>query len=85
MLEELPERPDVVILDPPRDGVHPKAMRRIAEQIRPETIVYISCKPSSFGKDLEIMRAAGYRLERAAGVDMFPQTPNAELLCLLSR
>lgn len=85
VLDELPKAPDTVILDPPREGVHPKAMKRIAAGIGPQRIVYVSCKPGSFGKDLEIMREAGYRLRRACGVDMFPQTPNAELVCLLTK
>ena len=85
VLRDLPGSLDVVILDPPRDGVNPKALRQIAGSIRPARIVYVSCKPGSFGKDLEIMRAAGYRLVKACGVDMFPQTPNAEMVCLLSR
>lgn len=85
VLDELPERPDVVILDPPREGVHPKALARIAGRACPEKIVYVSCKPSSFGKDLAVMREAGYRMERACAVDMFPQTPNVEMVVSLRK
>ena len=84
VLDTLEEKPDVIILDPPRTGVHPKALRKIAAYGVPE-LVYVSCKPSSLQQDLGILQEAGYRPVRARGVDMFPQTPNAELVLKLKR
>jgi 23S rRNA (uracil-5-)-methyltransferase rumA len=76
--------PDIIILDPPRDGIHPKALPKILE-FGAKRIVYISCKPTSFVRDLKMMEAAGYRMEKCVGVDMFPNTVNCECVVLLSR
>ena len=84
VLDSLPRKPDAIILDPPRDGVHPKAMERIAAYGVPR-IVYISCKATSLAGNLLTLREAGYRLERASAVDLFPQTPNVEVIALLSK
>lgn len=84
VLDELEEKPDFIILDPPRDGVHPKALKKILAY-GVERIVYISCKPTSLARDLESFLEEGYRVERAACCDMFPWTGNIETVCLLSR
>ena len=84
VLDSLTERPDTIILDPPREGVHPKALKKIVSYGVP-SMVYVSCKPTSLGKDLEVLREAGYEPVRARAVDMFPQTPNAELVLLLRK
>ena len=76
--------PDIIILDPPRDGIHPKALLKILE-FGAKRIVYISCKPTSFVRDLKVMEAAGYRMEKCVGVDMFPNTVNCEAVVMLSR
>ena len=76
--------PDIIILDPPRDGIHPKALPKILE-FGAKRIVYISCKPTSFVRDLKVMEAAGYRMEKCVGVDMFPNTVNCEAVVMLSR
>lgn len=82
-LDEIEEKPDLIVLDPPRDGVNPKALKKIlAYQV--ERIVYISCKPTSLARDLVLLQDAGYRLEKAACVDMFAWTPNVETIVLLS-
>ncbi len=83
VIDELEEKPDIIVLDPPRDGIHPKALPKIMN-FGAEKIVYVACKPSSFARDLQVLKEGGYLLERAAAVDMFPQTPNCELVCLLS-
>ena len=71
-------------LDPPRDGIHPKALKKIiAYQV--DRIVYISCKPTSLARDLEALLDGGYRMERVVAVDQFPQTGNVETVCLLSK
>ena len=54
------EKPDVIVLDPPRDGIHPKALPKILSY-GVERIVYISCKMTSLARDLEMMQIAGYR------------------------
>ena len=84
VLDEIEEKPDVIILDPPRDGIHPKALPKILEY-EVEKIVYISCKITSFARDLEVMQEAGYRLERCVGIDQFSNTPHIEVVMLLRR
>lgn len=84
VLDELEEKPDFIILDPPRDGVHPKALKKILAY-RVERIVYISCKPTSLARDLESFLEEGYRVERAVCCDMFPWTGNVETIVSLSR
>lgn len=78
VIDEIEQKPDLIILDPPRDGIHPKALPKII-QFGVERIVYISCKPTSLARDLEVFLANGYRVERAVCVDMFPWTANCEV------
>jgi len=84
MLDEIEEKPDFIILDPPRDGVHPKALSKILDY-GVENILYISCKPTSLARDLEVCGEAGYRVDRMCCVDMFPGTGHVETVVLLSR
>ena len=84
VVDELEEKPDLIVLDPPRDGVHPKALQKIID-FGVERIVYISCKPTSLARDLELLQGCGYRVERACGVDMFPSTVHCETVVLLSK
>ncbi len=83
VLDELTEKPDLIVLDPPRDGIHPKALPKIIAY-GVERIVYVSCKPTSLARDLEAFLAGGYQVERVGTVDMFPWTGNIETVCLLS-
>lgn len=83
VLAELEDKPDMIILDPPRDGIHPKALSRIINY-GVSKIVYISCKPTSLVRDLEVFIQNGYQVERACAVDQFPWTANTEVVCLLS-
>ena len=78
------EKPDFIVLDPPRDGIHPKALEKIIH-FGVEQMVYISCKPTSLARDLEILQAHGYMPEKVCCVDMFPGTVHVETVCLLSR
>lgn len=80
---ELTDKPDLIVLDPPRDGIHPKAIEKIID-FGVERMVYVSCKPTSLARDLETLTARGYAVERACCVDMFPGTGNVETVCLLS-
>lgn len=81
---ELTDKPDLIVLDPPRDGIHPKAIEKIID-FGVERMVYVSCKPTSLARDLEILTARGYAVERACCVDMFPGTGNVETVVLLSK
>lgn len=84
MVDELKERPDLIIVDPPRDGIHPKAIGKIIAFGAPE-IVYVSCKPTSLARDLEIFQQEGYQVERVKLMDMFPRTVHVEMVVLLSQ
>ncbi|MCD8069350.1 MAG: methyltransferase domain-containing protein, partial [Lachnospiraceae bacterium] len=84
VLDTIPEKPDLIILDPPRDGVHPKALQKILAY-GVENIIYISCKPTSLARDLEICLAAGYEAERGCCTDQFSWTGNVETVVLLSQ
>ena len=83
VLDGLTEKPDMIILDPPRDGIHPKALPKIIGY-GVERIVYISCKPTSLARDLEAFLEGGYHVERAVAVDQFPWTANVETVVMLS-
>ena len=84
VIDDVEEKPDLIVLDPPRDGIHPKALEKIIAY-GVDRIVYISCKPTSLARDLEILQARGYRLVKACAVDLFPQTYHCETVCLLSK
>lgn len=73
VLDDLTEKPDVIVLDPPRDGIHPKALPKILAY-GVNRIVYVSCKATSLARDLEAFLQAGYRLEKACCVDQFCET-----------
>lgn len=83
VIDDIPQKPDFIILDPPRDGIHPKALQKIINY-QVERIVYISCKPTSLARDLEVLLDGGYRMERAVAVDQFPGTANIETIVKLS-
>lgn len=84
VIDMIEEKPDIIILDPPRDGVHPKALPKII-RYGVEYILYISCKPTSLVRDLEVFLESGYHVERVTAVDMFPFTSGIETVCLLSK
>jgi len=84
VLEELKEKPDVIIMDPPREGVHPKALGRILSY-GVEHMIYVSCKPQNFGKELPSFFQNGYRIRKSCAVDMFPFTKNTEMITLLEK
>ena len=84
VVDELEDKPDFIVLDPPRDGIHPKAIQKIID-FGVEQMVYISCKPTSLARDLEVFEAAGYKVKRATAVDQFPNTVHVETVVLLQR
>ena len=83
VLDEIEEKPDVIVLDPPRDGIHPKALPKILDY-GVDKIVYISCKVTSLARDLEMIQGRGYKVEKISGVDLFPGTYHVETVVLLS-
>src|SRR5258706_911215 len=75
-------RPDVVVVDPPRAGLHPRVVARVAE-LSPGRIVYVSCNPATLARDLKDFAAGGMVLAHATPFDMFPQTPHIECVARL--
>ena len=84
VIDTIEEKPDYIVLDPPRDGIHPKALEKIIRYNVPQ-MVYISCKPTSLARDLEVLQARGYQVKKVQCVDMFPATGNVETVVLLSK
>ena len=85
VLDTLEERPDLIVLDPPRDGIHPKALPKIIDHYGCEKMIYISCKPTSLARDLVVLQAKGYEVTRVCCVDMFPGTTQVETVIALHR
>ena len=77
-----PVRPQVVVVDPPRAGLHPRVVARVSE-LRPERVVYVSCNPATLARDLKDFRGHGYALEAVTPFDMFPHTPHIECVARL--
>ena len=84
VIDELGEVPDLIVLDPPRDGVNPKALEKII-RFGVEKMVYIACKPTSLARDLEMLQGRGYQVERMGCVDLFPGTYHVECVTLLQK
>jgi len=84
VLDDLTDKPDMIILDPPRDGIHPKALTKIINY-GVDKMVYVSCKPTSLARDLEVFIEAGYEVDRISLVDMFPHTVHVETVVSLVR
>ncbi len=82
-LDQIEDKPDFIVLDPPREGIHPRALQRII-RYGVKKMIYISCKPTSLARDLEALWEGGYQAERICCVDMFPFTANIETVCILS-
>ena len=84
VIDSLEDKPDIIVLDPPRDGIHPKALEKISASIRAKKIVYISCKPTSLARDLVLLQENGYKVNRVCAVDMFPNTVHVESTILMT-
>lgn len=84
VLDEIEQKPDVIVLDPPRDGVHPKCLPKILDY-QVGQIVYISCKVTSLARDLELLQQRGYKVVKAAVVDQFVHTVHCEVIILLQK
>lgn len=81
-LESLSERPDALVVDPPRGGLGSKALAPILK-LRPKKILYISCNPKTQAVDVELLVQKGYQLVTIQPVDQFPHTPHVENIALL--
>ncbi len=77
------EKPDVVILDPPRKGCEESLLKTVAKT-KTKKIVYVSCKPSTLARDLRILEDLGYKTKKVQPVDMFPRTHHVESVALLT-
>ena len=84
VIDDIETKPDYIILDPPRDGINPKALEKIIDY-GVERMVYVSCKPTSLARDLVMLYEKGYEIKKMCMVDMFPQTGHVETVCLLSK
>ena len=84
VIDTIEEKPDLIILDPPRDGINPKALLKIINYGVDE-IVYISCKPTSLARDLVTLQEHGYYVKKACAVDQFVNTGHVETCVLLEK
>jgi len=84
VLPGLDQNPDLIIVDPPRSGIHKNALQAIM-RLDPKALIYISCDPATLARDLSVLVRYGYQLERLALIDMFPQTYHIETVALMSR
>lgn len=75
---------DVIVVDPPRKGCDPELLDTML-QIRPKRIVYVSCDPATLARDLKLLCAGGYKLQKVQPVDQFPHSVHVENVCLLLR
>ncbi len=83
-VDNLDLQPDLIIIDPPRDGIHPKAINKIID-FSPETFAYVSCNPVTLVRDLKVFEERGYKIDKMKLMDMFPRTANMEVVTLLTR
>ena len=84
VLSELDQKPEAVVLDPPRAGCQPQALRSLI-RLAPPRVVYVSCDPESLARDLKQLCDGHYTLERVQPLDMFPQTHHVECVAVLTR
>jgi 23S rRNA (uracil1939-C5)-methyltransferase len=77
-------KPDIVIVDPPRAGMHPD-MSGYLHKLKADKIIYVSCNPTTQARDVQILSECGYKIKNTVMVDMFPHTPHIETVMLLSK
>ena len=82
VIQNVKDKPDIIILDPPRAGVHPVALDYVIK-FNAKEIIYVSCNPKSLVTDLQVLTKAGYKIEKIKLKDMFPHTPHVETVCRL--
>ncbi len=84
VIEDITDKPDIIILDPPRNGINEKALHHIIN-FGVDNMIYVSCKPTSLVRDLKILQENGYEVKKVKLQDMFPRTYHIETVCLLTR
>ncbi|SDI40418.1 23S rRNA (uracil-5-)-methyltransferase RumA [Proteiniclasticum ruminis] len=84
VIANLTGAPDLIILDPPRSGVHPKALEYVKD-FNAKEIIYVSCNPKTLVIDIDYLTAHGYEIQKTKIVDLFPNTPHVETVVLLER
>ena len=82
VIQNVKDKPDIIILDPPRAGVHPVALDYVIK-FNAKEIIYVSCNPKSLVTDLQVLTKSGYNIEKIKLKDMFPHTPHVETVCRL--
>ena len=82
-LDNIKDKPDFIVLDPPRDGINPKALKKIIDY-GVDSMVYISCKPTSLARDLVMLQESGYEVKKGCCIDMFPNSVHVETVVKLS-
>jgi 23S rRNA (uracil1939-C5)-methyltransferase len=83
VLKDFTRKLDLIVLDPPRKGC--KAVLDQLVRLKPQKIVYVSCEPTTFSRDLRLFSESGYSLQGLTLIDMFPQTYHMEVIGLLHR
>ena len=83
IIKNVKDKPDTIILDPPRSGVHPKALEYVIK-FNAKEIIYVSCNPKTLVENLNTLIGAGYKIVESSVKDMFPNTPHAEAIVKLA-
>lgn len=84
IIKNVKDKPDTIILDPPRSGVHPKALEYVIK-FNAKEIIYVSCNPKTLVDNLNVLMASGYKIVESCVKDMFPNTPHAEAVVKLTK
>ena len=82
IIKKVKDKPDIIILDPPRTGVHPKALDYVI-RFKAKEIIYVSCNPKTLVNDLKVLTERGYKVVKTKVKDMFPNTPHVETIVKL--
>ncbi len=82
IIKTVKDKPDIIILDPPRSGVHPKALEYVIK-FKAKEIIYVSCNPKTLVNDLKVLTESGYEVVKTRVKDMFPNTPHGETVVKL--
>ncbi len=83
-VEKIDAKPDIIVIDPPREGIHPKAISKIID-FKPEQFLYISCNPKTMVRDLEVFMESGYKVNKTIVLDQFPRTSHIECVVLIQK
>ena len=76
------EKPNIIVVDPPRPGLHPTTVENLTK-LSPEKIIYVSCNPATMARDIEILASEQYTITDLQPIDMFPHTPHSECVATL--